>query len=174
MLLLDAAGNPVRVALDREQHDVLLPGHATAPHSGVFSPDGAYFLTLGDDNQAFLWETATGRRVHAFPTPRPSAGAFSPDGRRVLIGTHYGQSALWNLATETVVARFEGHRKRVKSIAFRGDGRTALTCSEDGTVIRWDVATGLQKGVYEITDFDEFTYKEKIPNLKPFPFSGAA
>jgi WD40 repeat protein len=172
-ILLAVAGSPMRVAPGRDQRDILLPGHGMTPQSGIFSPDGSHLLTLSRNNQVFLWETATGHRVRSFPTVHPTAGAFSPDGRRVLVGTGDGHAVLWDVATETAVLRLEGHRKRVHSVAISGDGGHALTCSEDGTVLRWNLATGLQQQVYEIHDFDSFFYKEKVPDLKLFPFTGA-
>lgn len=173
-LLLTADGNPVRLSPGNQQIDTLFPGHDRPPHSGIFSADGAHFLTLSHSHQVFLWETATGRRIRSFPTLRPTAGAFSPDGRRALIGTEDGTAALWDVATETVIARFEGHRKRINSVTISADGNHALTCSEDGQVIRWSTATGLQRRVYEIKQFDRLSYKEKIPDLKPFPFTDAS
>ena len=35
-----------------------------------------------------------------------------------------------------------GHAARVTSVAFHPDGRTAASCSADGTIRFWDVETG--------------------------------
>jgi serine/threonine protein kinase len=51
------------------------------------------------------------------------------------------------------VLRLEGHTHSVWSVAFSRDGRYALTGSQDGTVRRWDLATGK-----EVTRLGPMTY----------------
>ena len=52
----------------------------------AISPDDRQILTGGSDRTAYLWDAATGKKLHAFKIGRgeASAVAFSPDGRRVL------------------------------------------------------------------------------------------
>jgi WD40 repeat protein len=61
-----------------------------SPHSGAFSPDGA-FLALGHGSCIRLWELATEQQMHTFGSsatyPRSTRPlAFSPDGRRLASG----------------------------------------------------------------------------------------
>jgi len=46
--------------------------------------------------------------------------------------------------------RFEGHTSSVNRVTFSPDGKTALSCSFDQTVRRWDVATGQQTDLYKV------------------------
>ena len=46
------------------------------------------------------------------------------------------------MASGSELRRFTGHRDDVWSVAFSPDGRTALSGSDDNTLILWDVASG--------------------------------
>ncbi len=60
-----------------------------------------------------------------------------------------GLGILWNVQTSQVLAQLEGHTLAINDVEFSPDGRTALTSSQDGLIILWDVATG-----QEIRRFD--------------------
>ena len=67
--------------------------------------------------------------------------AISPDGRYVLTvsGIHV---RLWDSATGKEIRRFEGHTRRVHTVAFSSDGNRVLSGSSDKTARLWEVATG--------------------------------
>ncbi|MGD8966667.1 MAG: BTAD domain-containing putative transcriptional regulator, partial [Anaerolineae bacterium] len=97
--------------------------------------------------------------------------AFSPDGESALSvscgmldseGTCVqGELILWDVSTAlntgvseaaetgTEPRRFAGHAGWVNSIAFSLDGKTALSGSDDATLILWDVETGEVVGDFE-------------------------
>ena len=47
---------------------------------------------------------------------------------------------LWDVVTKQNIATFEGHRDRVRSVAFLPYGTTLASGSEDGTALLWDVS----------------------------------
>ena len=49
---------------------------------------------------------------------------------------------LWDLESGHPLKRWEGHRGSITGLAFSPDGRRAVSGSNDGTLILWDVATG--------------------------------
>src|SRR5947209_7137684 len=52
-------------------------------------------------------------------------------------------SGTWPWGTER--SRLEGHEGVVEGVAFRGDGKLAVTGSWDGTVRLWDLPTGSER-----------------------------
>ena len=107
----------------------------------VFSPDGKFFISGGEDNVALLWEIDSGDVIHIFEghTSWISAVAFSPDGEHILTGSDDNTVRLWNLKNKDEVLIFNEHTDRIVSLAFSPDGKQFVTSSEDGTAILWDI-----------------------------------
>lgn len=134
---------------------VLVPqlGHAGALRGVAFSPDGRHVLTGAEDDDAVLWEVASGAEVRRFEGHRDdvSSVAFSPDGRRALTGSADSTAALWDVATGAELVRFR-FSTTITSVAFSPDGRRVLTGSErqsmeeeveQGAVL-WDAESGAE------------------------------
>ncbi|NIP86139.1 MAG: hypothetical protein GTO03_11455, partial [Planctomycetales bacterium] len=69
----------------------------------VFSPDGRYLLTAGNETSARLWDVATGQELRQFSGHTAPLGpvAFSPDGQQVLTGSLDRTARLWNIALDS-------------------------------------------------------------------------
>ncbi len=75
--------------------------------------------------------------------------AMSRDGKTI-ISTHdenrYRSNdysiKMWNVNTGAEICKFEGHTKKVNSVAFSRDEKKIISASEDGTIKLWDVARG--------------------------------
>lgn len=83
-----------RLALDRRRHT----GRVRAV---AFHPTLDFAVTAGDDGQAWLWDTSTGRslaRLGAHPAPIHWA-AFQPDGEAVITGGADGWIRTWSTRT---------------------------------------------------------------------------
>jgi len=66
----------------------------------ALSPDGRTVLTAGEDDQARLWDAATGQSIgHPLKHPGVSTVAFSPDSRLVLTAGGDGTARLWDVET---------------------------------------------------------------------------
>jgi hypothetical protein len=124
----------------------------------AFSPDGAILASGAEDDTICLWEVASGKQLRNMLVA-PEAGfnclAFSPDGNFLVAGegAHYSGSgsrfnksslSLWEVATGKRLVEMKGHEQPVRAVAFSPDGRTVVSCSEDGTIRLWEAATGLQ------------------------------
>ncbi|MFD5422242.1 trypsin-like peptidase domain-containing protein [Streptomyces sp. NPDC127069] len=119
-----------------------LTRHTGPVYSVAFSPDGKTLATGSSDETVRLWDTATGKEVHA---PLTGTGpvqsvAFSPDGKTLATGSYEVQ--VWDVATGKEVRTFLTGDTPVQSVVFSPDGKTLAAGSADQTVRLWDPATG--------------------------------
>jgi WD40 repeat protein/DNA-binding XRE family transcriptional regulator len=109
--------------------------------------------------EVILWDLETGAELRRLQghTDWVNGVAFSPDGKSALSASADGTLILWDIsaalpgpagtgntsvAAGAIIRRFEGHTGGVNGVAFSPDGHTALSASDDGSLILWDVANG--------------------------------
>ncbi|MHB9022802.1 MAG: WD40 repeat domain-containing protein [Armatimonadota bacterium] len=66
--------------------------HSNFVRAVSFSPDGKYLTTAGRENNAYIWDTVSGKQIRAL-TPQGAGiieARWSPDGREVWLGTPLG------------------------------------------------------------------------------------
>jgi WD40 repeat protein len=71
---------------------------------------------------------------------------FSPDGKTLAVASNDSSKSvfLWDCQSRCEVRSISGHAQSVVSVEFLSHGTRLITCSSDGTVRIWDVATGRQ------------------------------
>ncbi len=128
-------------------------GHLSEIWSTVFTRDGKYVVTAGDDKVVRVWDVGTGRM---FRTIRGQIGdghegklyaaALSPDNRYLavagwLAGNQDERCAvrIHDFQTGAVIAQLKGHTSTVFSLAFSPDGRHLASGDSDGSIRIWDV-----------------------------------
>ena len=122
-----------------------IPGHPRPVTSVAWSPDGHSVVTAGYARQLYFWNCATWEKL---PVPNVterahSALAFSPDSKVVVNGCSDGPVLLWDVEKREILPELSvQHDSRVTDVEFTPDGRFLLTVSHDGTLRRWNVATG--------------------------------
>jgi WD40 repeat protein/tRNA A-37 threonylcarbamoyl transferase component Bud32 len=100
-----------------------------------FSPDGSRLVTTGYDNEARLWDAASGALLARLPHEAPVLRvAFSADGTRIATGTHVSGP----LAASVVIWSADGEPRH--RLSARG-GLQALELSPDGTRLLTGTAT---------------------------------
>lgn len=112
----------------------------------AYSSDGGVVATAGDDNEAQVWDAASGQllRTMAGHSDRLWAVAFSPDGKRLATASLDGSARVWDVNTGTALYTLSGHLNMVLGIAFSPDGKRLATGSADGTAKLWDADTGTE------------------------------
>ena len=112
--------------------------------SVAFSPNGMFLANAGYEGVQ-LRNPKTGELIDR-PLKGVNGGVgaitFSPDSK-TLAGGHGSVLRLWDIETqEPIGQRMTGHSSFIMSVAFSPDGKILASASDDGTVRRWNVATG--------------------------------
>jgi WD40 repeat protein len=118
-----------------------LKHHRGAIRAVTFSRDGKYLHSGGLDNRTVKWNVATG----AVEIDRACAPCFGlaalPDGKRVLYAWRYSAMACLVKDGEGTVGALAGHTKQLVAVSVSGDGKQALTGSQDRSLRLWDITS---------------------------------
>jgi WD40 repeat protein len=118
--------------------------------AAAFSPDGKLLAAANDACGFFVWEAATGRKLHqsagrswSRKERGPRGGitclAFSPDGRSLVYGVDRSLKIL-NCNSWTERHPVTAHDAAVGRIQF-ADSKTLTTLGDDERLLRWDLGT---------------------------------
>lgn len=131
----------------QELWSVAIPGINWAE----FNADGSLVAVAGYDGGVYVYDSATGTRVHHFSGAHPGQGgatrvAFAPgsEGPPLLASAGVdGRVRVWNLASGTA-QRFlkPRHEGPVWALTFSPDGTHLLSGGDGGVTRAWDVTGG--------------------------------
>lgn len=151
-----------------------LAGHTSRIRSVVFTTDGKLLISGSADRTIKIWDWQTGACLKTlightapietiaicptFPTPCPSDKSAQPHQTQAQQAQAHqtdvlassgedGTVRLWNLATGDCFQMWQGHDRRVWSVAFAPDGKTLASSSEDETIRLWNAETGHCAGI---------------------------
>jgi WD40 repeat protein len=126
-----------------------IEGHELAVKSVAFSPDGQRIVSGSDDRTIRIWDAKT-----RFSTGQSLKGhedlinsvAFSPDSKHI-ISSGDKTARIWQVRIlEPVTKKLKGHEDLLNSVAFSPDGQRIISIKSDGTLLIWDVQTGILIG----------------------------
>lgn len=105
-----------------------------------YTPHTVSLQEIGGEQQELLLDNGRERDWSLYDT----SVAFSPDSKLLATGSISDNSVrLWDVATAKELCLFEGHLGGVSYLDFSPDGKTLATGSRDGTVLLWDVTSGI-------------------------------
>ena len=130
-----------------------LPGHDREATRVAFSPDGRMLASSSWDQTIQLWDAATGKAIRSLRwESKPGhvdpidSLAFHPSGKYLAAAPDQygpgGEVKVFDLETGAVVHSMAGHIYGIFQVVFSRDGRRLASCSCDGGLKVWDMATG--------------------------------
>lgn len=129
-------------------------GHTSLIRKVIFTRDGKYLISAGDDKVIRVWEVGTGRLARTIQgeiddgdVGKIYAMALSPDERILAVGgwlarerTNRNAIRLHNFLTgEVLNPLLKGHADVITVLAFSPDGHYLVSGSTDGTARVWDL-----------------------------------
>lgn len=110
----------------------------------AYHPTGRYLATSAGDQTVRIWDTVTGKQIHALSGHSAAicSLAFSPDGNQLASASWDQTVRLWEVRSGKHLGTFRGHRGKVWSVGVSPDGRRLASASDDRTVKLWDVQSG--------------------------------
>jgi RNA polymerase sigma factor (sigma-70 family) len=155
--LAAAAGSSLHVwdlARSREQLNTS-PLHECLLFCVAFSPDGRTLASVSSDRTIALWDAATGKQRLRLHDPERSLSSlvFSPDGKLLATGSRDGEQAvqLRDKNSGKELFHFKVPQLAVGDgsfwvvnpwVAFTDNGKVLAACGSDGSLRRWDTASG--------------------------------
>ena len=122
--------------------------------SVAFSGDSGW-IAFRDDSSMKIWETATGRELKTFNSPRISgAGSnttfqmfankflFSPDRGLLSVVTENSKIALLDASSAAVLHTLARHEGPVIGLSFSSDSKLVASSGVDNRIRIWDTASG--------------------------------
>lgn len=99
-------------------------------------------ITSAENNVVQVWDVESAK---ALSPPLPLDGlcetaALSPDGRRLVTGSMDNLARVWDVGSGRLISVFQ-HNSRVRSVAWRFDGRAVVSAAADGARA-WDSDSG--------------------------------
>jgi len=133
---------------------VVQTGHGSVVTCVAISKDSRFALTGSRDGSAILWDLKAGGQIRSFHghSSWVTDVAFSSDGKQALTGSRDGKTIFWEIASGRgcPLPLLEGsHESPIISVAF-DVSRRAVTCSEDGKLVHWNLKDREPSGKVEL------------------------
>ena len=141
----DGRGRLHLVSLDGGGTSVSTDGHDGPLWDIVWSPDGTWLASIGDDGQVLRWDPSTATVEASIGRHRGEGRSLSlsPDGR-YLVSADRGEAGegadvnVWATETGSLHEQLMPHEQGVRATAFSPDGRLLATADGLGDIRVWN------------------------------------
>jgi hypothetical protein len=146
----------------------ILTGHRGHSDDIVFSPDGKYLASCGEDMTVRVWSTESGAMLHTIVGHEGAVMGvdIAPDGKTLASSSEDKTVRLWDIVTGEPLRILEGHSSAVWTVAFSLDNRMLASCSNDETVRIWNPSTGetlyILQGHHNVVVGVDFSYDSTL------------
>lgn len=125
--------------LGSKQQSASLQAYRVPIECLAVSPDGQYFLSVGGDSRATIFDgmSVNANRTLTLPSAASSV-SISPDGSRFAIGLNEPNVVIWDAAKEIPIVTLRGHKLEVATVAFSPDGKRIASGDCAGEIRIWD------------------------------------
>lgn len=130
--------------MDKKQNlQTVLNSHSESVSAVALSANGDIALSASWDGTLKAWDTTTNQTLWTWTAPMRSAilVALSADGELALSASGEGLR-VWETRSGKQIGALWHQSSGLKEIALSGDGRTAITISEKGEIVVWDMTSG--------------------------------
>jgi WD40 repeat protein len=119
-------------------------GHSAGITDLLFSPDGKYLFSSGEDSKVILWDMVSSRQMNIFTghIRRVNALALHPSKSLIASASDDKTVRIWEYPSGKLVKTFDFFEHPVKSLGFNSNG-FELACGSDVVYI-----VDIQSGVY--------------------------
>lgn len=116
----------------------------------VFSPDGQWFATRGEDRQIKIWETATMNLLASRAVPGTDAEAmvFGPKGKELIYADAANHLQIWQWQANKIRAVLMGHRATVRHLALSPSAKQIVSVSDDHTLRVWHLGKATETHLF--------------------------
>jgi WD40 repeat protein len=139
-----------------------LPGHLGGVNAALFSPDGRFLASAGDDNDLRIWDAHTFAALKTIDSMSytPFAMAWAPDSRVLYVGGSSRNVMAWSADTWTLLRSSPATRFAVGALAVSSDGRTVAAAG-------WDPDASARPAAVQVLAAD--TLAERLSISTPAP-----
>ena len=113
-----------------------LKGHNNRVMESVWSPDGLFLASGGDDGSIKIWDAVTFEEVKTLTGHKGGVTSldWSPDGIRLVSGSLDSTVKIWDAVLGTNLFTFKGHNHFVECVSWSPDGKKIASGSRDATI----------------------------------------
>ncbi|MBN4005199.1 hypothetical protein [Nostoc sp. LPT] len=104
-----------------------------------FSPNGQYFVTVGEDDIVKLFNL-NGQKIKEFKADQNGINKvkFGINSKVLATAGNDGTAKLWDITGKLLVP-FNGHQGKVNEVQFSPDGQSLATAGDDGNTKLWNL-----------------------------------
>lgn len=123
----------------------------------AFSDNGGFLNVGGRDNTVRRWNLETGNPKGAFTGHEGAVLTLISHDNWLISGGFDGLVNIWNTRTRATTPdlTLRGSRSPVRALALNQNATILLAAHQDGTLIIWDVASGLRLDTEQVLPIDQ-------------------